>query len=373
MRKEGISINLKSILDLSAKLNNSVDINLILNSTLLSIMGKLGISRSAIYSKNEDKFNILIKKGKCEINSIDFFEIDKLRKIDENNPSESILLTCNYKYIIPLYVADNLEFIIVLSESLIYPDINEEEIEYLNLLTNIASIALQNAKNFQHLDIQKTKAERKNILLENLFQNARYFFSYFQKDEIINILSYNLMGQLIINKFAVILYNDNNQLIHAKNKFQNEFSKKTISKFINTKHTSHTANLPDDEVKSELEKNDVSLIAPLIFKTEVKGLIFVGKSMSKKSFDDDDLLFIEYLGNTAIAALENDRLFKEELKKKQLESELNLALEIQQGLFQVKICYWINLISMEKVFLLSKLVAIITTISKWIMDVTSYL
>lgn len=333
MRKEGISINLKSILDLSAKLNNSVDINLILNSTLLSIMGKLGISRSAIYSKNEDKFNILIKKGKCEINSIDFFEIDKLRKIDENNPSESILLTCNYKYIIPLYVADNLEFIIVLSESLIYPDINEEEIEYLNLLTNIASIALQNAKNFQHLDIQKTKAERKNILLENLFQNARYFFSYFQKDEIINILSYNLMGQLIINKFAVILYNDNNQLIHAKNKFQNEFSKKTISKFINTKHTSHTANLPDDEVKSELEKNDVSLIAPLIFKTEVKGLIFVGKSMSKKSFDDDDLLFIEYLGNTAIAALENDRLFKEELKKKQLESELNLALEIQQGLF----------------------------------------
>ena len=333
MRKEGISINLKSILDLSAKLNNSVDINLILNSTLLSIMGKLGISRSAIYSKNEDKFNILIKKGKCEINSIDFFEIDKLRKIDENNPSESILLTCNYKYIIPLYVADNLEFIIVLSESLIYPDINEEEIEYLNLLTNIATIALQNAKNFQHLDIQKTKAERKNILLENLFQNARYFFSYFQKDEIINILSYNLMGQLIINKFAVILYNDNNQLIHAKNKFQNEFSKKTISKFINTKHTSHTANLPDDEVKSELEKNDVSLIAPLIFKTEVKGLIFVGKSMSKKSFDDDDLLFIEYLGNTAIAALENDRLFKEELKKKQLESELNLALEIQQGLF----------------------------------------
>lgn len=333
MRKEGISINLKSILDLSAKLNNSVDINLILNSTLLSIMGKLGISRSAIYSKNEDKFNVLIKKGKCEINSLEFFEINELREIDNKNTSESILISCNYKYIIPLYVADNLEFIIVLSESLIYPNINEEEIEYLNLLTNIASIALQNAKNFQHLDIQKTKAERKNILLENLFQNARYFFSYFQKDEILNILSYNLMGQLIINKFAVILYNENNQLFHAKNKFPNEFSKKIISKFINTKITSHIANLPDSDIKSELEKNDVTLVTPLIFKTEVKGLIFVGKSMSKKSFDDDDLLFIEYLGNTAIAALENDRLFKEELKKKQLESELNLALEIQQGLF----------------------------------------
>jgi sigma-B regulation protein RsbU (phosphoserine phosphatase) len=55
--------------------------------------------------------------------------------------------------------------------------------------------------------------------------------------------------------------------------------------------------------------------------------------MSKKELSDEDLLFIDYLGNTAIAALENERLFQEELKKKQLESELNLALEIQKGLF----------------------------------------
>ncbi len=333
MRKERISINLKSILDLSAKLNNSVDINLILNSTLLSIMGKLGISRSAIYTKNEDKFNILIKKGKCEVNEIDYFEISSLRKIDEKSKVESKLLDCNYKYIIPLFIADKLEYIIVLSESLIYPDINEEEIEYLNLLTNIASIALQNAKNYLHLDIQKVKAERKNILLENLFQNARYFFSYFQKDEILNILSYNLMGQLIVNKFAVILYNENDQLFHAKNKFQKEISKNIIDVFINKKTTSHTSEITDSKIKKELELNDIELVTPLIFKNEVKGLIFVAKSMSKKSFGDDDLLFIEYLGNTAIAALENDRLFKEELKKKQLESELNLALDIQKGLF----------------------------------------
>ena len=333
MKREHISINLKSILDLSAKLNKSVDINLILNSTLLSIMGKLGISRTAIFYLEGNKFKILIKKGKCELTQVPYFKIDSLKEISNANESEKLLANCNYKYILPIFVAENLEYIIALSPSLIYPDIKEEEIEYLNLLTNISSIALQNAKNFQHLDIQKNKAERKNILLENLFQNARFFFSYFQKDEILNILSYNLMGQLLINKFAVILYNENNVLYHAKNKLYRPISLDSLNYLIKLNKTNNTFQLDDLRVREELELNEIELINPLIFKGEVKGLILISKSMSNKDFLEEDLLFVEYLGNTAIAALENERLFKEELKKKQLESELGLALDIQKGLF----------------------------------------
>lgn len=333
MKREHISINLKSILDLSAKLNKSVDINLILNSTLLSIMGKLGISRTAIFYLEGNKFKILIKKGKCELTQVPYFKIDSLKEISNANESEKLLANCNYKYILPIFVAENLEYIIALSPSLIYPDIKEEEIEYLNLLTNISSIALQNGKNFQHLDIQKNKAERKNILLENLFQNARFFFSYFQKDEILNILSYNLMGQLLINKFAVILYNENNVLYHAKNKLYRPISLDSLNYLIKLNKTNNTFQLDDLRVREELELNEIELINPLIFKGEVKGLILISKSMSNKDFLEEDLLFVEYLGNTAIAALENERLFKEELKKKQLESELGLALDIQKGLF----------------------------------------
>lgn len=333
MKREHISINLKSILDLSAKLNKSVDINLILNSTLLSIMGKLGISRAAIFSLSNNKFDVFIKKGKCELTQIPSFNLENFKEITGDNESEKLLLTCNYKYIIPIYVADNLEYIIALSASLLYPEIKEEEKEYLNLLTNISSIALQNAKNYQHLDIQKNKAERKNILLENLFQNARFFFSYFQKDEILNILSYNLMGQLLINKFAVILYNENNNLYHAKNKLYKPLSNDALNYLIKLNKTNYTNQIENYKIKSELEANEIELINPLIFKSEVKGLILISKSMSKKDFLDEDLLFVEYLGNTAIAALENERLFKEELKKKQLESELGLALDIQKGLF----------------------------------------
>ena len=333
MKQESISINLSSILNLSAKLNNSVDVNLILNSTLLSMMGKLGISRAAVFKNKNQKFEIIIQKGKCEIKEVDFFEIDEFREINIYNDSENSLVKCDYKYIIPINVMGKLDYLFVLGKSLVNKELDQSEIEYINLLTNIASISLQNAENFQDLDIQKQKAERKNILLENLFQNARYFFSYFQSEDIINLLSYNLMGQLLINKLALVLIDDDGETFIAKNKFNVELNQKIIDYSISIKNLQQVDEIENLNIKSILKEMDVNLISPLYFKNKIRGAIFVGNSMSKKELSDEDLLFIDYLGNTAIAALENERLFQEELKKKQLESELNLALDIQKGLF----------------------------------------
>lgn len=49
-------------------------------------------------------------------------------------------------------------------------------------------------------------------------------------------------------------------------------------------------------------------------------------------YTEDNLLFIQSFGNTAIIALENFRLVQEEIKKRQIEKELTLALGIQQNL-----------------------------------------
>lgn len=64
----------------------------------------------------------------------------------------------------------------------------------------------------------------------------------------------------------------------------------------------------------------------------VRGILLIGKRMNGENFTNENLQFIEALGNTAIAALENERLFQEELDKKQLEREMELALEIQKNL-----------------------------------------
>lgn len=332
MKQESISINLSSILNLSAKLNNSVDVNLILNSTLLSIMGKLGISRSAVFIKKSDSYEMVMQKGKCDVKTLKYFEIEDFREIKNVKPENS-LLKCDYKYLIPIKVSSETTYLFVLGKSLVNKELDSVELEYINLLSNIASISLQNAENFQDLDIQKQKAERKNILLENLFQNARYFFSYFESEDIINLLSYNLMGQLLINKLALILYTDEDESYIAKNKFNKDIDKKIIDFTLSQKGLKLVSEIENKSIKDSLIELDINVVSPLYFKNKIKGGILIGNSMSKKELSDEDKLFIDYLGNTAIAALENERLFQEELKKKQLESELNLALEIQKGLF----------------------------------------
>ncbi len=333
MKPNSFSINLTSILDLSSKLNDSVDINYILNSTLLSIMGKLGITRAAIFKKNQSNYELILQKGKCEIKSLENFEISTFKEINANNYSEKNLLNCDYRYIVPLRIANDASYFFALSKSITKERLEESEIEYVNLLSNIASIAIHNAENYCDLDIQKQKQERKNIILENLFQNARFFFSYFQSDDIISLLSYNLMGHLLINKLALILIDDDKEITIAKNKLNKDIDKKVINYSLSLNSIKLVQDIDDTLLKFAYDKLEVNVISPIYFKNKIRGAILIGKSMLKQDLNDEDKLFIEYIGNTAIAALENERLFQEEVKKKQLESELNLALDIQRGLF----------------------------------------
>src|SRR5574344_1693821 len=74
-----ISINLDSLLKLSNSLNSSTDKDYILNSALLSIMGKLRVFRAAIFELDEGRtndFSLTISKGKAG-NRTFTFEIKK--------------------------------------------------------------------------------------------------------------------------------------------------------------------------------------------------------------------------------------------------------------------------------------------------------
>jgi len=75
----------------------------------------------------------------------------------------------------------------------------------------------------------------------------------------------------------------------------------------------------------------------MMIQGEVKGVLVVGKKLHNGLFTRDDISFIEALGNTALAALENARLFQEEINKKRLETEIDLARDIQMKLLPTKI------------------------------------
>ncbi len=327
-------INLASLLDFSARLNETYDETFILNAALLSLMGKLKILRSCVlipFKKNH--FKVILNKGKLNL--------DFLREQNPNKPvvlhsiqeAERILKRSGYVYFLPIIHQDETLAVISLGSKAGNESVTEEEEQYLSLVCTITANALQNARNHSSMLKEKQRVEQRNQLLSSLFEVARDFSTLLSRDQILKMLSHTLMGQLMASRFAVLLLNGANGYDVIINRFPVEPDEDILNRLYNIDSAITTKNPDmDEELRFLLKKMNGRIVSPMKVQGSVKGFLIVGRKMSGGPYDEQDLQFTESLGNTAIAALENERLFKEEVEKKKLEGELELALEIQKNL-----------------------------------------
>lgn len=75
-----------------------------------------------------------------------------------------------------------------------------------------------------------------------------------------------------------------------------------------------------------------SLMIPLVFQDNVIGLMNLGQKKSGKFYNRGDIDLLNVLANQGAVAIENARLFKENLEKQRMEEELNIARELQASM-----------------------------------------
>lgn len=74
------------------------------------------------------------------------------------------------------------------------------------------------------------------------------------------------------------------------------------------------------------------VMIPMIYKEEIRGFISLGRKKSGKMFTQEDLDLLRTMTNQSIIALENAKLFKENIVKERMEEELKIAHDIQVGM-----------------------------------------
>lgn len=333
MEQNNVIINLDSLLDLSAKLNEADDELFILNSAVLSIMGKLRVIRSAVFLPEHNKFKCAFYKGKNDIDEFEAFNLSFFSEIFDDSKPQKLLLDAGYKYISPLKYKNETLAVIALGVGVLPGDFSDEEIQYANLVCTITANALQIARSHFGLIESKNRVEQKNQILANLFEIGRDFSNLLSREQIIKMLSFHLMGQLMVSRYAVLLQNHNNEYDTIINRFDAlpadviDCAKKCDSAvYLNC------AEKCSEYIHASMQNSGIEVISPMIVQGNRKGLLIVGKSLGGKHFDETNLQFVTALGNTAMSALENERLFHEELEKKKMENELELALDIQKNL-----------------------------------------
>ena len=140
-------INLESLLELSARLNESNDEEFILNSTLLTLMGKLRIVRACVLLPTDEQstFEIALSKGRTQLVQVDYFMIRSLRELDAEVESEQPLTSAGYVYVMPLCYHQSLLAGLCLGKPML-AELTPEERHYASLVCTIAANALQNAR-----------------------------------------------------------------------------------------------------------------------------------------------------------------------------------------------------------------------------------
>lgn len=329
-----ININFESLVELSVRLNETHDEEFILKSALYTLMGKLRITKACIFAPDAQKENYIpiVWRGKVATKSVPHFNITDI--INDKAEIEMKFGTENsFRLLVPLIYKDIVYSVFCLGENISQDDLTEVEIQYAKIVAAITANALQDARNHQILLNSKTKIERRNQLLSTLFEMSREFNTLLSKNDILKMLSYRLMGQLMVSRFAIVLKEKNDSFDAIVNRFEKQFDEKTLTELFTLTETCSPAckSISAENIES-LEKMGARIISPMFVQGNIKGLLIVGKKMNNVGFTEENINFIEALGNLASSALENERLFQEELDKKKLESEMELALEIQENL-----------------------------------------
>lgn len=335
-KHQRLTINLESLLDFSANLNEVYEEELVYNYVLLTLMGKLRILRACVLEVNNDEnqkvFKPVLFKGKGFFSPVRFFDIKEFKELSEAEEGEKQLYKAGYKYCFPVTAGNNLECIICLGGSYDNNKFHESEIQYINLLANITAKSLQTVKKHKSLIIEKNNTDKHNQLLSALFEFSNDFSGLLSHSQILKMLSFRIMGQLMVSRFALYLLDEQGKIERITNRLEGVVRDNFIFELLDLKHAIEVAHLKSIPLRQNLEENGVVMVSPMIAQGKTLGILAVGKKMNGEHFTDDNRRFIEALSNTAMSALENERLFQEALEKKRLESEMELAFEIQKNL-----------------------------------------
>ncbi|MBN1349919.1 SpoIIE family protein phosphatase [candidate division KSB1 bacterium] len=344
-------MELQSLFELSKLLNSSLNLKSILDNMLLTPMGKMMISKGMVLlNTGHNTFTIETLKGlprnlisrrlqfEGDITSPTF--TDEL----EDNACLCIAFLKNYGIQLLLPIISNHKKLgfIGFGSKILGKAYTEQELEFLNSLSNIAATSIENGLVFRELNEVNRILDKKNQELNTLFEIGKELNTTLDEDKILNLLLFAIMGEMTVNRCAVfMLKNERMQVMHSKG--ISDFNEKlmleddeALARFLSNINLPILLNdeneIPQDKFYDIFRDNKFRVMIPMRIQDEPGGVIVIGDKITGQPFSEAELEFLSTLGNQAMISLENARLFEETLEMQRMEEELLIARDIQKRL-----------------------------------------
>ena len=330
---------LRTLLETSRLLIESQDPDFVLNNLLLITMGKLLVPKGMIliHRPGDESYFVSKSKGRnwqAEGSSIsadfdlDTLDMSVLRGPDFAEVFETLGIETESTLFNLKTSNHHLGFLCLGPKGTKAP-LTNHEIEFIESLTIISSVAIANSRMFQELRHINRRLDRKVHDLNTLLELSKDFNMMVDRDEIARVFKFAMLGQMLIRKFFFALEHDGKRSMVSISGIKEPPSDEDLDELFTLDDITHTH---EQDCCDFIKENDIELVIGLRFQNEKIGVVGVGPRATKEGYGDSEVNFLQSLGNLALLTIQKTLLLEEQIVKKRLEEELNLAKTIQQGL-----------------------------------------
>lgn len=330
---------LRTLLETSRLLIESQDPDFVLNNLLLITMGKLLVPKGMIiiHKPGDDAYFVSKSKGRGWLG-----EDEEIKALFEDSILEtSVIHGEKFSKVFDALGIDHGSVLFNLKTSnhhlgflCLGPKGNKQvltqhEIEFIESLSIISSVAIANSRMFQELRHINRRLDRKVHDLNTLLELSKDFNMMVDRDEIARVFKFAMLGQMLIRTFFFALDVHGEKTIVSISGIKEKPEADQLDKLFELEDVRH---IDGSEDCPFLEENNIKLVIGLRFQNEKIGLVGVGQRATKEGYGDSEVNFLQSLGNLALLTIQKTLLLEEQIEKERMEEELNLAKTIQRGL-----------------------------------------
>jgi phosphoserine phosphatase RsbU/P len=343
-------LELNSLIEFSQLISSQLDLKFIFNNILLSIMGKMLITKGMVFLKDQDEVNsysIITSKGFSASNIPEKIEIEfpklPIFKFEEITGCPEWLCESGLNNFFKVYFQKKLLGVLSLSDKLNKSGFSKSEIIFIETLLNISSPAIENTIKFTNEKNLNLKLTHKNYYLTSLFELSKDFnISFLDKEKILKILNFSLMGNFGVRDYLIITKDKNENFYVLKDNKKIDLSDKDLNELNKFESTTFIKENSEDPLMKYLYQNGLELLIPSINHGKVENVICLGRKLKNEPYNENDIEYLESIANLSLLSLKNSLLFEEYLEKQKMENELKIAREIQIALLPESIPVIVN-------------------------------
>lgn len=336
--------DLRALFETSRLLSASLDLEFVLNNLLLTAMSKLLVSRGValLYDAARGAYEVAATKGVNGLRRGDVLVLDEIAAdcmLCEGEVPDA-LAAHRITLAIPVAFGDERIGLVGLGKKLTGQSFSGQEMEFIQSLVNMSAAAVRNSLMVEELRRTNRDLDAKIQQLNTLFDLSQEFNATVDRDRLVKVLSFALMGQMLVKKHLFLMGETDGEggahtfrVVTSSGLGEEPFPREVIERMCGLEEMlileEGAAENPE---WAELRRRGLVLILPIRHQGENCGMLCLGPKMTGQPYGPDDVEFLTALGNLAFVSIRNSFLVEEQIEKEKLEEEMRLAREIQERL-----------------------------------------